>query len=136
MVCLRKSAAYYATNGFRKINIYNPETNTFYPRPHPCNRIEWEADRYGVALGFQAIADAVAGAGPGTGESLFNPPSIALNGVDAPDWPLAICNQHDSGYAGNPNSADPPDPSDMRYWVWYPAANMLPNGTGGKIWGG
>ena len=105
-----------SNNGYRKINLYNPDTNTWYPRPHPCQRILWEADRYGVALGYQAIADGVAGAGPGAGESLLNPPSMALNGVDAPDWPAAVCNQHDAGQYGNPNSSDPSDPSDMRYW--------------------
>src|SRR4029453_11169923 len=26
------------------------------------------------------------------------------------------------------NSGDPPDPSDMRYWRWYPTGNMIPNG--------
>jgi hypothetical protein len=117
-----------AVNGFRKMNIYNPETNTWYPRPHPCQRKLWEADRYGVALGYKAIADAVAAAGPGTGETLLNPPSMALNGIDAPDWPHSLCNQHDAGQYGNQNSSDPSDPSDGRYWVWYPAANMLPNG--------
>src|SRR6185295_9505104 len=85
------------------------------------------ADRYGVALGYKAIADAVAGS-PNAGESLLNPPSMALNGIDAPDWPHNLCNQHDAGQYGNQNTSDPSDPSDGRYWVWYPAANMLPNG--------
>jgi len=117
-----------SNNGFRKINLISEETGTWFPRPHPCNRRMWEADRYGVALGYTAIADSVAGAGPGSGESLINPPSMALNGVDAPDWPASLCTQHDSGWAGNPNSGDPPDPSDMRYWRWYPTGNMIPNG--------
>jgi hypothetical protein len=122
-----------SNNGFRKINLINEETGTWFPRPFPCNRIQWEADRYGVALGYRAIADAASGAaisvtGHHPGESLVNPPSMALNGIDAPDWPAALCNQHDSGYSGNPNSADPTDPSDMRYWRWYPTGNMIPNG--------
>jgi hypothetical protein len=118
-----------SNNGFRKINLLNVETLTWFPRPHPCNRRLWEADRYGVALGYRAIADAAAGAGALSGESLANPPSMALNGIDAPDWPINLCDQHDSGYAGNPNSADPSDPSDMRYWRWYPTGNMNPDGT-------
>ena len=117
-----------SNNGFRKVNLLNPETNTWFPRPPPCNRRLWEEDRFGIVLGYKAIADGAAGAGPGSGESMVNPPSMALNGVDAPDWPKALCDQHDSGWSGNPNSADPPDPSDMRYWRWYPTGNMIPNG--------
>jgi hypothetical protein len=115
-------------NGFRKLNLFNEETGTWFPRPHPCNRRLWEADRYGVALGFKAIADATAGAGAGSGESLVNPPSMAQNGVASPDWPASLCVQHDSGWEGNPNVGDPSDPSDMRYWRWYPTGNMIPNG--------
>jgi hypothetical protein len=55
---------------------------------------------------------------------------MALNGVASPDWDdVGPCNQNDSGWNGNPNSADPDDPSDMRYWRWYPSGSMLPNGT-------
>jgi len=111
-----------SNTGFRKMNIFNIETNSWYPRPHPCQRTAWEADRYGKLLGYTAVADAVAGAGPGGGESLVNPPGIPLAAVDAPVFPLSICDQH------NKAQADPEDPSDMRYWRWYPAASMLPNG--------
>src|SRR4029077_15454838 len=56
-----------SNNGYRKLNLFNEETGTWFPRPHPCNRRMWEADRYGVALGYTAIADATAGAGAGSG---------------------------------------------------------------------
>src|SRR5207245_6237917 len=75
-----------------------------------------------------AVTDAVAGvgntytAGSGAGESLVNPPEMPFQPMTAPVWPLGVCNQHDK------SMADPADPSDMRYWRWYPAASMLPNG--------
>jgi len=44
-----------SNNGYRKINLLNVETGTWFPRPHPCNRRLWEADRYGVAWDFRQL---------------------------------------------------------------------------------
>ncbi len=115
-----------SNSGFRKLNIYNPATNTWAPRPLPCNIGGWRADPGGVALGYKAHADAVALAGgqPGSfggvtdyvpaGDQLVNPP------VDSPMWPN--CSER------NREDVDPPHQSDMRYQRWYPSAITLPNG--------
>lgn len=115
-----------SNSGFRKLNIFNPATGTWAPRPVPCNIANWRADPGGVALGYKAHADAVALAGgqPGSfggvtdyvpaGDQLVNPPD------DAPTWPN--CDQR------NREQVDPPHQSDMRYQRWYPSAITLPNG--------
>lgn len=39
-----------SNNGLYKVNIFDPETETWIPRAEPCTRSNWEADRFGVAL--------------------------------------------------------------------------------------
>jgi hypothetical protein len=116
----------HSNSGFRKLNIYQPETNSWAPRPVPCNIARWRADPGGVRLGYKAVADAVASEGPGpgsfagfagytpAGDQLVNPPT------GAPTW--TGCDQR------NRDHVDPPHPSDMRYQRWYPSAITLPNG--------
>ena len=122
-----------SNSGFRKLNIFDPATMTWAPRPVPCNVAGWRADPGGVALGYKAYADAVALAGgqPGSfggvtdyvpaGDQLVNPPD------GAPMWPN--CSER------NRDDVDPPHPSDMRYQRWYPAAITLPNGKA-VVYGG
>ncbi|NNU43953.1 kelch motif-containing protein [Ramlibacter montanisoli] len=114
-----------SNNGFRKLNIYDPETNSWAPRPVPCNIANWRADPGGVRLGYKSVADAVAAAGgqPGSfaghagyipsGDQLVNPPN------SAPSW--TNCDPR------NRDHMDPPHQSDMRYPRWYPSAITLPN---------
>jgi hypothetical protein len=115
-----------SNSGFRKLNIFDPSTRQWAPRPVPCNIANWRADPGGVALGYKAHADAVALAGgqPGSfggvtdyvpaGDQLVNPPD------DAPTWPN--CDQR------NREDVDPSHQSDMRYQRWYPSAITLPDG--------
>ncbi len=115
----------HSNSGFRKLNIFDPETNRWAPRPVPCNIANWRKDPGGVALGYKAAADAAAAAGgqPGSfpgfgyapaGDQLVNAPA------GAPTW--ANCDQR------NREHVDPPHKSDMRYQRWYPSAITLPNG--------
>lgn len=117
-----------SNSGFRKLNIYDPETNSWAPRPVPCNIARWRADPGGVALGYKAAADAVAAAGPGPGSfagtsSGYVPSGDQLvNGPDtAPNWGTT-CDMR------NREHVDPPHQSDMRYQRWYPSAQTLPDG--------
>lgn len=116
-----------SNSGFRKLNIYDPETNSWAARPVPCNIARWRADVGGVTLGYKAAADAVAAAGtnPGSfagttsgyvpaGDQLVNGPATA------PTW--ANCDMRDR------EQVDPPHQSDMRYQRWYPSAQTLPDG--------
>lgn len=114
-----------SNNGFRKLNIYDPETNSWAPRPVPCNIANWRRDPGGVLLGYKAVADAAAAAGgqPGSfggyagyvpaGDQLVVPPA------DAPNWSNCDPRSRDA--------MDPPHASDMRYPRWYPSAITLPN---------
>ena len=52
-----------SNSGFRKLNIFDPATGTWAPRPVPCNIANWRNDPGGVALGYKAVADAAALAG-------------------------------------------------------------------------
>ncbi len=102
-----------SNNGFRKLNIYDPNTNSWADRGLPCNIRNWRNDPGGEALGYQAFADAHAG-GPGLGERLGNPPP------GAPMW--SDCNMRLRDHV------DPPHSSDMRYPRWYPSAVTMPDG--------
>ena len=97
--------------GLRKLNIYNPNTNTWDPRPEPCQNANWAADRYGRRLGYLP-----------EWERLVNPPAgeLALGGAVAPNWPN--CDPR------NRDDVDPPHSTDMRYQRWYPSGIVLPNG--------
>ena len=39
-----------SNNGLYKVNIFDPETETWVPRAEPCTRSSWEADRFGSSL--------------------------------------------------------------------------------------
>jgi len=114
-----------SNDGFRKLNIYNPETNSWAPRPVPCNIAGWRADPGGVALGYKAFADAVATAGgqPGSfgGFAGYTPKGDQL--VNGPTGAPVFCDQR------NRDLVDPHHQSDMRYPRWYPSGITLPNGT-------
>jgi hypothetical protein len=117
-----------SNSGFRKLNIYNPETNSWAPRPVPCNIARWRADPGGVALGYKAAADAVAATGTnagsfaGTSRGYVPAGDQLVNGpATAPTW--TNCDMR------NREQVDPPDQSDMRYQRWYPSGQTLPDGT-------
>jgi hypothetical protein len=115
-----------SNSGFRKMNVYNPETNRWAPRPIPCNIANWNNDPGGVALGYKAFADAAAAAGgqPGSfggvtsyapgGDQLVNPP------IGAPTWG-PNCDQR------NRDHVDPKHPTNPRYQRWYPSGITLPD---------
>lgn len=90
--------------GLRKLNIFNPNTSSWDPRPEPCQNARWFADRYGRNIGY-----------PAAWEALVNPP------VGAPDWG-PDCDPR------NRDHVDPPHSTDMRYQRWYPSGITLPNG--------
>jgi hypothetical protein len=92
-----------SNNGYRKVNIYDPEVERWEPRPESCLRENWQQDRYGRALGYRGIW-----------EELINPPPAA------PMWPDCSPRVRES--------TDPPAPSDMRYARWYPTSIIMPNG--------
>jgi hypothetical protein len=46
-----------SNNGLYKVNIFDPETETWVPRAEPCTRSNWTADRFGQQL-FAANPDA------------------------------------------------------------------------------
>jgi hypothetical protein len=46
-----------SNNGLYKVNVFDPETETWVPRAEPCTRSNWEADRFGQAL-FASNPDA------------------------------------------------------------------------------
>jgi hypothetical protein len=46
-----------SNNGLYKVNIFDPNTETWVPRAEPCTRANWEQDRFGQAL-FAANPDA------------------------------------------------------------------------------
>src|SRR5688500_18292285 len=39
-----------SNNGLYKVNIFDPETETWLPRREPCTRSNWTADPFGQAL--------------------------------------------------------------------------------------
>ena len=46
-----------SNNGLYKVNIFDPETETWIPRLEPCTRSNWESDRFGLKL-FASNPDA------------------------------------------------------------------------------
>jgi hypothetical protein len=46
-----------SNNGLYKVNIFDPEIETWVPRAEPCTRANWQADRFGQQL-FAANPDA------------------------------------------------------------------------------
>jgi hypothetical protein len=102
-----------SNNGFRKLNIYDPEKNRWEDRPVPCQVKNWRKDPGGVNLGYQTFADNAAG-GQGLGERLANAPE------GAPTW--SDCNQRIRDHV------DPPHRSDLRYGRWYPSGVTMPDG--------
>ena len=87
--------------GYKKTNIFDPETESWVERPVPCIRSEWEKDRFGEEL-FDADPDA----------TQF-PACLSFLNTDKTD----------------PNHpTDPAHPSDMKYERWYPSVITLPDG--------
>jgi len=85
-------------NGLYKVNIFDPETESWIPRREPCTRSNWREDPFGTAF-FTA--------NPG-----------AAGDVNAF---YADCDQRDQ------ESTQPSEPSDQKYSRWYPSAIPLPN---------
>jgi len=108
-----------SNSGFRKLNIFEPETLGWAERPEPCHIRNWRQAAAGVEpaastlQAYYAFADAFAG-GPGLGDLLANPPP------NAPTWPNCSMRVRDQ--------VDPPHQSDMRYQRWYPTGVTLPDG--------
>jgi hypothetical protein len=90
-------------NGYRKVNVYDPDVEQWEARPESCLRKNWRNDRYGRNLGYLE-----------EWESLINPPA------EAPMW--ATCDPRLR------DDSDPPALSDMRYARWSPTSIVMPNG--------
>lgn len=94
-----------SNNGLYKINIFDPETETWAPRTIPGARARWGADPDDPYLEALYAAD----------------PTAYLEGLDpheplpGVEWPLG------------PTVTQPRDPSDMRYARWYPTVLTLPD---------
>ena len=77
-----------SNNGYKKTNIFDPETESWVERPVPCIRSEWEKDRWGKKL-FAADPNATQ---------------------------FPACLSYLTTSKTDPNHpTDPADPSDMRY---------------------
>jgi hypothetical protein len=85
-------------NGLYKVNIFDPETETWVKRTEPCTRKNWRADPFGAEF-FARNPD-------------------KLGDVDAF---YEGCDPRDQ------QSTQPSDPSDQKYPRWYPSAIPLPN---------
>lgn len=122
-----------SNNGLYRVNIFDPETETWKPRPVGCHRAAWAAapptDPYFKWL-FGPLY-----------EAFFNDPTNAAK-KDALYFQPG-CNPITGGatetitvengypfkrYVG-PTATQPADPSDMKYARWYPAVLQLPNDT-------
>jgi hypothetical protein len=122
-----------SNNGQYKVNIFDPETETWAPRAAPCTRAAWAdaslddpwfdaffAPRYAsffadptnpakrAALYFLNECNPVTGGAKATVTTEMGLPFIRYEG---------------------PTATNPQDRSDMRYARWYPTALALPNNT-------
>ena len=122
-----------SNNGQYKVNIFDPETETWAPRAAPCTRTGWAnaplddpwfdtffAPRYAAffadpanpakkdALYFLNECNPVTGGAKATVTTEMGSPFIRYEG---------------------PTATNPRDRSDMRYARWYPTALALPNDT-------
>src|SRR5437867_4207184 len=119
-----------SNNGQYKVNIFDPETETWAPRATPCHRAAWAAAPHDDPFFEHLFAPLY--------EAFFNNPTdenkTAL-------YFIPHCNPVTGGaratvtmemgfpfirYEG-PTVTSPPDRSDMRYARWYPTALTLPN---------
>lgn len=92
-----------SNNGLHKINVWDPESETWAARTPPCVRAQWNltaTDPY-----YE-------------GRYLENPLSYLLG-----------CNPHEPLPGSSERTlSEPRDPSDMRYARWYPSQVTLPDG--------
>ena len=115
-----------SNSGFRKMNIYDPETGTWANRPEPCQNANWRMNKSNIINKYLTFADNFVEAqtgqdGTGLGDRLVNPP------IGAPTW--KDCSQRIR------EDTDPSHPSDMRTGVWYPSGWTLPNGWAIRVAG-
>ena len=122
-----------SSNGLYRINVFDPETEKWAPRPEGCHRAGWSAapasDPYFKAL-FGSLY-----------EAFFNDPTNAAK-KDALYF-IPGCNPITDGatetvtmengfpfkrYVG-PTATQPAHHSDMKYARWYPAVLQLPDNT-------
>jgi hypothetical protein len=122
-----------SNNGLYRINIFDPETETWASRPEGCHRAGWNAapasDPY-----FKAMFGSLY-------EAFFNDPTNAAK-KDALYF-MPGCNPITGGatetvteemgfpfkrYVG-PTATQPAHRSDMKYARWYPAVLQLPDNT-------
>lgn len=123
-----------SSNGLYKINIFDPETETWAPRAEGCHRKAW-ADAPADDPYFEARFAPLY-------EAFFNDPLTSANKAALYFLP-GECNPVTGGatrtetmengfpfvrYEG-PTATQPHDKSDMRYARWYPTALHLPNDT-------
>ena len=120
-----------SNNGQYKVNIFDPETETWAPRATPCHRAAWAAAPHDDPFFEHLFAPLY--------EAFFDDPTNAAK--KAALYFLPNCNPVTGGaratvtmemgfpfirYEG-PTVTSPPDRSDMRYARWYPTALTLPN---------
>jgi hypothetical protein len=87
-----------SNNGLYKVNIFDPEAETWVPRREPCTRSNWAADRFG--------------------KDFFTRNPDKAGNLDA---------FYDNCDPRDQQSTQPPEPSDQKYARWYPSAIPLPN---------
>ena len=85
-------------NGLYKVNIFDPDTESWAPRAEPCTRRNWRDDPFGA--------------------DFFTRNPDAVNDIDAF---YEGCDQRIQ------QRTQPSDPSDQKYARWYPSAAPLPN---------
>jgi hypothetical protein len=87
-----------SNNGLYKVNIFDPETESWVRRSEPCTRKNWNADPFGAEF--------------------FTRNPDKRGDIDA---------FYDGCDPRDQQSTQPPDPSDQKYARWYPSAIPLPN---------
>lgn len=85
-------------NGLYKVNVFDPNTETWVPRTQSCTRQNWRDDPFGRDFFMR------------------NPDKV--NDVDA---------SYDNCSPRNQQNTQPSDASDQTYARWYPSAAPLPN---------
>jgi hypothetical protein len=120
-------------NGLYRINIYDPETETWKPRPQGCHRAGWAAAPASDPA-FKALFAPLY-------EAFFNDPTnpakkdalYFMEGCKPIAGGARLTVTMENGFPfkryEGPTVTQPRDPSDMRYARWYPSPLQLPDNT-------
>ena len=122
-----------SNNGLYRVNIYDPETETWRPRAQGCHRAGWAAAPASDPF-FKALFAPLY-------EAFFNDPTnpakkdalYFMEGCNPIEGGARLTVTMENGfpfkrYLG-PTATQPADPSDMKYARWYPSPLQLPDDT-------